>query len=210
MREKLAFEFLQALAQRVLAVGEFPVSGQGIDAEHIGGLDHVGALHRVGLAGALQQVAAVEQHRIAGAGFGAQAIDQRFQVGKPAHAAIAMRRFLVVEKREGVRFAGARHHVEIFEERAADDVRRFSAHGADAEVDARLAEIDRGELCVGVGQMQDADIAETADVVGIAVRRQRDARRDAGGSRGGKIAEEFPAIQAQLPAGDARQCHANG
>ena len=77
--------------ERLFAVGEFPVAGHGVDAEQIRGLDHVGALQGVRLAGALQEIAAVEQQRIAGTGIGAQPVDQRFQVGKAAHAAVTMR-----------------------------------------------------------------------------------------------------------------------
>ena len=173
--------------------------GHGVDAEQIGGLDHVGALRRIGETGALPDVAAVEQQRIARAGFRAQPVDQGFQMRESAHAAVAVRGVLIIEEGEGVGGAAARHDVEIFEESAADDVRRFSAHIADADIDARLAEIDRLQLGVAVGQMQDADIAEAADVVEIVVGRQRHARRDARSGGDAKPAQEIPAVQAKTP-----------
>ena len=64
-------------------------------------------------------------------------------------------------------------------------------------IDARLAEIDRLQLGVAVGEMQDADIAEAADVVEIVVGRQRDARRDARSGGDAKPAQEISAIQAR-------------
>ena len=114
-----------------------------------------------------------------GAGFRAQPVDQGFQMRKAAHAAVAVRGVLIIEEGEGVGDAAARRDVEIFQERAADDMRRLSTHIADADIDARLAEKNRLQLGVAVGEMQDADIAEAADVVEIVVGRQRHARRDA-------------------------------
>ena len=65
LRQKLAFEAGEVLAQGRFAIGEFPMPGHGVDAEQVGGLDHVGALRRIGETGALPDVAAVEQQRIA-------------------------------------------------------------------------------------------------------------------------------------------------
>src|SRR4029077_9262818 len=101
------------------------------------------ALRRIGETGALPRIAAVEDERVAGAGFRAQAVDQGFQVREAAHAAVAVRGVLIIEKGEGVGGPAARHDVEIFEERAADDVRRLSPHIADADIDARLPEKNR-------------------------------------------------------------------
>ena len=171
LRQKLAFEAGEVFAQGRFAISEFPMPGHGIDAEQIGGLDHAGALRRIGETGALPDVAAVEQQRIARAGFRAQAVDQGFQMRKAAHAAVAVRGVLIVEEGEGMRDATARRDVEVFQESAADDMRRFSAHIADADIDARLAEKNRLQLGVAVGQMQDADIAEAADVVEIIIGR---------------------------------------
>ena len=50
-----------------------------------------------------------------------------------AHAAVAVRGVLIIEEGEGVGDPAARHDVEIFEEGAADEMRRFSAHVADAD-----------------------------------------------------------------------------
>ncbi len=86
----------------------------------------------------------------------------------------------------------------MVEKGAADQMRRVARHGADADIDARLAEIDRRKLRMRVGQMQNAHIAEAADVVQILVGRQCDARNGAGRRRGGAIAQEITAIQVAL------------
>ena len=66
LRQEFAPEALEVAAQNFFAVGKFPMTGHRLDAEQIGGLDHVGALHGIGEAGALPQIAAVQQQRIAG------------------------------------------------------------------------------------------------------------------------------------------------
>jgi hypothetical protein len=65
-------------------------------------------------------------------------------------------------------------------------VRRFTEHAADADIDAGLAKINRCELSVGVGEMQDADIAEAADVVEIVVSSETDAGKNSRQRRGGE------------------------
>ena len=141
--------------------------GHRLDAQEICGLHHVGAVHRIGEARTLQEIAAVEQQRFAGAGLGTQPIDQRLQMGEAAEPAIAMRGFGEVEVSEGVRQPALGRHAEMLEERLAHQMRRLAGHGADAEIDARLAEIDRFELRMRIGHVQHAGMAEAADVVEI-------------------------------------------
>ena len=119
---------------------------------------------------------------MAAAGLGAQPVDQRLQMRKAAHAAEAMRGLLIIEKCECVGLAVAGLDAEMIEKCAADQMRRLAAHGADADIDARLAEIHRRELRMRVGHMQDAGIAEAADVVNrvsSAARRRAERRRKA-------------------------------
>src|SRR6266404_3621278 len=54
-----------------------------------------------------------------------------------------------------------------------DQMRRIAGHRADAEIDARLAEIDRLQLRMRIRRVQDARVAETfeivnADIIGAA------------------------------------------
>ena len=98
---------------------------------------------------------------------------------KSAHAAIAVSCLLVIEEREGVGGATARFDPEVLEECAADQMRRLRQHRADADIDARLAEEDRQELRVRIGEVQHADVAEAADVVKVVVGSGADAGNDA-------------------------------
>ena len=73
--------------------------GHRLDAEQIGGVDHVGALHGVGKAAALPEIATVEQQGVSGAGIVAQAIDQRLEMRKAAEPAEACGRFFEIQRR---------------------------------------------------------------------------------------------------------------
>jgi hypothetical protein len=74
------------------------MAGHRLDAEQVGGLDHVGALHGVGKSGALPEIAAVEQQRAAGPTSPAQAVDQRLQMREAAELAEARGGFLEIEQ----------------------------------------------------------------------------------------------------------------
>ena len=63
-----------------------------------------------------------------GAGLGAQAVDQRLQMGKAAELAVAVRGLGEVEVGEGVRIAAVRRDAEMLEERFADQMRRLPGH----------------------------------------------------------------------------------
>ena len=65
-------------------------------------------------------------------------------------------------------FAG---DAEALEEIRAGDVRRLALRLADAEIDRRLAEIDRHELAVNVGDMQQRDIAERIELEEFVLRQ---------------------------------------
>ena len=57
--------------------------GHGVDAEQVRGLDHGGALRGVGEPGALPEIAAVEQERIAGTGVARSRSIRVFRCAKP-------------------------------------------------------------------------------------------------------------------------------
>ncbi len=75
------------------------------------------------------------------------------------------------------------------QQRFADEVRRTTARGAEAEVDAGLAEIDRIELRVRVREVQHANVAERRDriverrAVGATLRLRADRQSRRGGGR---------------------------
>jgi hypothetical protein len=82
----------------------------------------------------------------------------------------------------------------MIEECLADQMGRTAPHRADPDVDTRLPVISRRKLRMGIGEMQDADVAETADVVNVIVGADADAWQDAGAGRRGKGAQERPAM----------------
>ena len=75
LRQEFALEALEIGAQRLFAIGEFPMAGHRLDAEQVGGLDHVAALHDVGKPRALPEISAVNQHGMLLAGVAAETID---------------------------------------------------------------------------------------------------------------------------------------
>ena len=151
LRQKFALEALKVAAKRLFAIGEFPVAGHRLDAEQVRGFDHVGALHGVGKPGALPQIAAIEQQRAFGSGVAAQALDQRLQMREAAELAEAGRGFLEIETAEGVGVGTVGPDAKSIEKGAADQMRWFSLHRADPEIDARFANIHRQQLRVRVG-----------------------------------------------------------
>ena len=184
MREKLALEAIEVAAQRLLAIGEFPVPGHRFDAEQVGGFDHVGAAQGVGEPRALPGVAAVEQQGTLRAGVVAQSIDQGFQMRKAAELAEAGRGFFEIERGEGIGVGALRLDAESVEKGAADEMRRLSSHRAKPEIDARLAKIAGQKLRMRIGDVQDARIAEAFEIVDAGIGAAR-AARQAAGERGG-------------------------
>ena len=145
------------------------MAGHRLDAEQVGGLDHVGALHGVGQSGALPQIAAIEQQRAFGPDIAAQAVDQRLQMREAAELAEADGGFLEIETGEGVGIGAVGLDPKSIEKGAAHQMRRPSLHRADAEIDTRFAEIHRQQLRMRVGHVQDARIAEAFEIVDAGV-----------------------------------------
>ena len=179
LRQEFTLEAPEILAQRLLAIGEFPMTGHRLDAEQVRRLHHVGATHGVGEARALPQVAAVEQHGIVLAGLAAQSVDQRLQMGEAAEAAEAQGGFLEIDRSEGIGVGAVGADAEAVEKSLGNQMRRLSRHVADTEVDAGLAEERGQQLGMRIRQVQDARFAEALDVVEA---------RAVGCARGGKDA----------------------
>src|ERR1043166_144182 len=200
LRQELTPKSLEVPPQICFPVGEFPMDGHGVDAEEICGLDHVGAGERLRQAAALAGVAAVEAERISRTAVRAQTIDQGLEMGKAAHAAVTLRGLLIIEEGEGVGAAAPGRDPEVVEEGAADEVRRTAGHRPDADVDARLAVMNRRELRMGVGDMQNADVAEAADVVNVVVGSDPDPRHDTGADGRDESTQEPTAGHGQVSA----------
>jgi hypothetical protein len=142
----------------------------------LAGVDHVLGVGPQRGAGTLPGVAAVEQQRARAAGL--HALDQRGQVGEAADLAVGLRRLFEIQVGEGVGLDGVRLDAEVLEQLLADQVRHLAELLAETEIDVRLAEVDRQQLGVAVGDVQQADVAELGQVVefGGALLGQREVR----------------------------------
>ena len=165
LRQEFALEAFEVGAQRRLAIGEFPMAGHRLDAQQIGGIDHVGALQRVGESRSLPEVAAVEQQRPACSNIAAQPVDQRFQMRKAAELAKSSGGFFKFDTGEGIGVGTVGADAEAIEEGLSDQMRRVAPHRADAEIDARLAKKHRAKLRMHIRDVQDAGVAEALQIV---------------------------------------------
>src|SRR5688572_30085838 len=124
---------------------------------------------------------------------GAQALHQRGEVRVAADLAVAPRQPLEVEVREGVRPSAAWLNAKRLQECRSDDVRRPARSLAEAEIYARFAEMDRQELRVHVGDVQQAGVAEGrgfVELVGGLRLREPGPQRGAGRSGARERSEE--------------------
>ncbi len=165
LRQEFALEAFEVGAQRLFAIGEFPMAGHRLDAEKVGGVDHVGALQRVGKPAALPEVAAVEQQRAPRAGLAAHPVDQGFQMRKAAELAESPSGFFKFDAGESIGVGTVGPDAEAIEKRPSDQMRRIAPHRSDADIDARLAEEHRPKLRMGIGDVQNARIAEALKIV---------------------------------------------
>src|SRR3954466_203337 len=165
LRQELALEALEIVAERLLAIGEFPMASHCLDAEQVCGLDHVGAVHGVGQSAALPQIAAVEQQRAPIPGLASQAVDQRLEMCEAAELAKTQGRLLEIETGEGMGVGAVALDAEPLQKSAPDEMRRLTCQRADPDVDARLAEMNWQQLGMRIGDVQDARIAEALEIV---------------------------------------------
>src|SRR5579871_2299430 len=77
-------------------------------------------------------------------------------------------------------------------------MRRLARHRADAEIDARFTEITGQELRVGVGDVEDACVAEALEIVDAGLSAARGARQSAGKSRGTRKSKKVSAADGHL------------
>jgi len=143
------------------AQGEFPVKGHRIGLQRVHHVDHILPLGVVAGIGAVPGIAAVQQQRVGPVG-----ADGVHHVGDPVHAAHpaicpGQRREIVIGQRIG-RGAAILDPVEAAEI-GAGDMGHLPLGRADAQVHLGLAEIDRHQLGVDVGDMDQGQVAERVE-----------------------------------------------
>ena len=86
-------------------------------------------------------------------------------VCEAAHLAELFGRLDKVQIGKGVCLARSGLDTVVRQERVPDQVWRLTKHRADTQIDAGLAEVDRQQLCVAVGVVQQRDVAESGQIV---------------------------------------------
>src|SRR5271169_4829629 len=109
-----------------------------------------------------------------------------------AELAESSRRLLEIERGEGIGIRAIGLDSKPVEEGTADQMGQPSRHRAKSEIDARFTKISRQQLRMGVGNMQDARIAEAFEIVNAgmvgAARERWPAARERGACEFKKIA----------------------
>src|SRR5262245_24066839 len=115
-------------------------------------------------------------------------------MSESADLAVAPCRLDKIEMRVRVGERASRIDAEMLEKRAADEMRRSVGGFAYAEIRARLAKMQRQQLRVRIGEVQETDVAELgAAVERIGSLRVGALQRRAGCSRQREQPEEFAA-----------------
>ena len=155
--------FFNDLLDALLAIGEFPMRRHHVDAQQLASIDHVLCIRPQAGGAALPSVATIEQQRAGAAGF--EALDQGRDVRKTAHLAILPRCALEIEVRMSMGFMAAHPQTRVLDEMLAHQMRHFAPHAGDTNVGIGLAEIDRQQLRMAIGHVQQMHIARFRHVI---------------------------------------------
>ena len=139
------------------------MQGHHIDAQRLAGIDHILRIRPQRRARTLPGVAAIKQ-KCAGT-TGLHALDQRRKVRKATDLAVSLGGFLEIQIGVGVRLKGIGFETEMFEQVFANQVRNLAELIAKAKIDVGLAKIDRQQLGMAVGNVQQTDIAKFWQVI---------------------------------------------
>jgi hypothetical protein len=74
-------------------------------------------------------------------------------------------------------------------------MRWLTGHCAEAEIDARFAKIAGQKLRMGIGDVQNAGVAEAFEIVNTALRAPRSPRQAAGERCGARYFKKIPAVE---------------
>ena len=164
---RLVGDFLDAIR----AIGEFPVTDHGVDLKGRHDVDHVLRLGLQRSPTSLPGVAAIEQQHFVLAALGAHCIDQRGGAVHAAHAAVVARERYEIIRSQCISIGRTRGDVEILPELRVSEMRRQAFVRADAEIDRRLAEIQRHQLRMIVRDIKDGHRAERIELEDVRLRQ---------------------------------------
>ena len=128
---------------------ELPMSRGRFDAELLQHGNHVGALGGERSVGALQRIATVEQQHALGPALGADRLDEGGEAIDAADAAVGLGQRLVVVGAEHVGVGRSLRDAEGAEQVGSGDVWQLAPCRAYAQVEGRLAIVERLELARG-------------------------------------------------------------
>ncbi len=168
-RQERIAELFRQLLHPLLAVGELPMARHGVGLQQLDAVDHVLALGAQRAERALPRVAAVEKQHAVLSAPGSHRLDHGCGAVEPADAAVASGEGSKIVGRERVGRGRTRRNAELAQEIAAAQMRRQSPRLADADIGGRLAQIDRHELAVQVGHVQERDIADAVEAQELAL-----------------------------------------
>ena len=196
-------ELVDDLFHPVGAERELPMTHHGVRLQQRHAVDHVLALGLQRGVAVLPGVAAIEQQG-AVATFGADRFDDGGDAIEPAELSVGLGQCRKVGIGEGVGVRAAGSDAVIIEQCFSGDVRYQPLHFSGAEVDRRLAKIDRAELGMDVGDVHQRDISEWLEPQQVGLRqpllgeRGRPASRDDCSRRRRKLNEIAPGNHARL------------
>ena len=166
LADELAVEPLHVGQQFLLVIGEFPVAGHDVHAEHVGGVHHVPAPRPERRARTLPQVSAVHGQGVLGtAGLLPQHVEQGLQVGESPHAAELPGAPLEIEVGVGICLDGILADAGTLKQRPPHQVGQPPLGRANTQVHVGLTEIDRQKLRMNVCHVQDPRIALHGEAV---------------------------------------------
>ena len=145
--------------------------GHGVGLEHVHDAHHVGALGLQRRVAALPGVAAIEQQHFART-FGADRLDQSCHAIETADAAIGLGQRFEIGRGQRVGVGAPAPDLEISQQLFAHEMRRQALVRTDTDVGRGLAEIERHELGVQVGEVQDGELADRLEAQQVVLGRR--------------------------------------
>src|SRR5262245_23884880 len=124
------------------------MAGHGVGLEQCHAVDHVLSPARIGSERALPGVTAIEKQNLVIAALGADSLDDRCKTIKSPDAAVRLRERLKILIGQRIGRSRLPRNAETLEKSLPGNVGWFPPRLADAEIDRRLAEIDRHKLPV--------------------------------------------------------------